>query len=315
MCANSRGAVDTDKHIRLKFIQLLMAGFDLLLRTPIVTDTQIPIANTSGIHGPVIAEWIIMAWLVAGRKYNLMYELQKQASWAGFEPFFSVSDLVGKTVGILGYGSIGRQVARVATALGMTVSAFTFSPRDTPESRRDNGYVIPGTGDADGSLPASWYSGHTKADLHAFLAQGLDHLVLTVPLTPQTANMIGDPELALLSSSLQTAATPPPTATSAAAAKAPFLTNVCRGEVLDQDALLRALQSGVLAGAAIDVAVPEPLPAEHPLWRAPNLQIAPHISFLSTGYVPRTFDILKVNVARFRRGEEPINLLQRARGY
>jgi lactate dehydrogenase-like 2-hydroxyacid dehydrogenase len=92
-----------------------------------------------------------------------------------------VADRVGKRVGILGYGSIGRQVARVATAMGMDVIAYTASPRKTPESRRDGGWIVPGTGDPEGVLPSAWYSG--KEDLHEFLRQEIDLLVVGVPLT------------------------------------------------------------------------------------------------------------------------------------
>lgn len=78
---------------------------------------------------------------------------------------------------------ISYAVARVAKAMGMDVIAYTASPRKTPESKRDDGYIVPGTGDPDGTLPSAWYSGTGKEDLHNFLKQEIDLLVIGVPLT------------------------------------------------------------------------------------------------------------------------------------
>jgi phosphoglycerate dehydrogenase-like enzyme len=101
----------------LEFIQLYSAGSNQLEGHPIYKDTDIPIATASGVHGPQIAEWVIMTHLVHTHKYNLLYEAQKERKWAEGGPF-SVRDSVGMRVGVLGYGSIGRQVGRVAKAMG-----------------------------------------------------------------------------------------------------------------------------------------------------------------------------------------------------
>lgn len=188
-------------------------------------------------------------------------------------------------------------VGRVAVALGMQVLAYTASPRDTPESRRDKGYFVPGTGDPDGTLPISWHHGTDKESLRKFLAQDLDHVVVSLPLTPATTHLLGAEEFAVLSK------------------KKPFLTNISRGKIIDQDALIAALKTGQLSGAALDVADPEPLPADHPLWDAPNVQISPHVSGLGKEYFARALDVLKVNLGRFERGEPLINEFKRRRGY
>lgn len=194
-------------------------------------------------------------------------------------------------------------VARVSAALGMSVYAYTASPRSTPESRRDTGYIVPGTGDEDGSMPVSWHHGTDKESIHSFLSLGLDHLVIALPLTPQTTRLIGADEFALLSEKCTHG-------------KAmPFITNISRGRVIDQDALIDALHSGVLSGAALDVTDPEPLPKDHRLWDAPNLQLSPHVSSLGSEYFPRAMDILKLNLARFEKGESLINEFKRRRGY
>jgi phosphoglycerate dehydrogenase-like enzyme len=185
----------------------------------------------------------------------------------------------------------------------MTVHAYTASPRPTPSSRHDNGYIVPGTGDKEGTVPASWHHGTDKASIHEFLSLGLDHLVISLPLTPQTTHLLGAEEFEILAASVR-----PKHAK-------PYLTNISRGKVLNQNALIEALRSGQLSGAALDVADPEPLPAEHPLWEAPNVQISPHVSSLGVEYFPRSLDIVRENVGRIERGENLLNEYKRGKGY
>lgn len=185
----------------------------------------------------------------------------------------------------------------------MTVYAYTASPRPTPESRRDTGYIVPGTGDKEGTIPVSWHHGLDKESIHSFLSLGLDHLVLSLPLTPQTTRLIGAEEFALLSEHCTHRRCKP------------YLTNISRGKVINQDALIDALGSGLLSGAALDVADPEPLPRNHPLWDTPNLQLSPHVSSLGIEYFPRAMEILKMNLGRMERGEELINEFKRTKGY
>lgn len=185
----------------------------------------------------------------------------------------------------------------------MTVHAYTASPRPTPASRRDTHYVVPGTGDADGTIPVSWHHGADKASIHSFLSLGLDHLVICLPLTPQTTHLIGAAEFALLAKN------------SHHPFCKPYVTNIARGKVLDQEALVAALENGSLSGAAVDVTDPEPLPGDHPLWDAPNLRISPHASALGREYFPRSLDILRLNLDRLRNGEKMVNQFNRGRGY
>lgn len=194
-------------------------------------------------------------------------------------------------------------VAHVAVAMGMTVYAYTASPRHTPESRRDTGYIVPGTGDPDGTLPVYWHHGRSKAALHEFLSLDLDHLVICLPLTPQTTHLLGAEEYSILSSHCTRQG------------RKPYLTNISRGKTIDQDALIASLESGELSGAALDVTDPEPLPKDHPLWDAPNLQLSPHISSLGIEYIPRSLDVLKVNLGKMEKGERLINVFERRKGY
>lgn len=288
----------------IKIIHTVSAGLDHLLSHPILQNTSIPITTSSGIHGPPVAEWTVMNWLASARKYIHTYESQKQHHWADINEYMPVvSDQVGKKVGILGYGSIGRQIARISAALGMTVHAYTASPRPTPASRRDTHYVVPGTGDADGLIPISWNHGLDKESIHSFLSLGLDHLVICIPLTPQTTHLISADEFALLARN------------SRHPFSRPYVTNIARGKVLDQQALVAALEDGILGGAAVDVTDPEPLPVDHALWDAPNLQVSPHVSAIGREYLPRAFDILRLNLDRVRNGEHLVNEYNRNRGY
>ncbi|KAL3458448.1 hypothetical protein BJX64DRAFT_223690 [Aspergillus heterothallicus] len=290
------------KHI--KFIHFFSAGLDRVIHDPILTDSDVPVTTSSGIHGPPISEWTLLNWLAASRKFGITYENQKRHIWGKNEDYTSgIQDHVGKKIGILGYGSIGRQIARVSVALGATVYAFTASPKSTPDSRRDQHYIVPGTGDPDGTLPVSWHHGTDKASLHSFLSLGLDHVVISLPLTPQTTHLLGAEEFALLA------------AKKPAGHRNPYLTNISRGKVIDQDALIASLKSGELSGAALDVTDPEPLPEDHPLWDAPNVQISPHISALGEEYFLRSFDIVRENLERSRRGEPLINAYKRGKGY
>lgn len=214
-----------------------------------------------------------MTRLVQSRAYNLCYEMQKDCHWDprnyNNSAFLSSRDQVGQRVGILGYGAIGRQIGRMCQAMGMAVTAYTASPKPTPESRRDNGYIVPGTGDPEGTIPAEWYSGTSKEELHAFLGADLDWVVVSVPLTPATKHLLGGKEFEVLSK------------------KKAFLSNISRGDILIQDELIEALKSkdkggkGLLRGAALDVTSPEPLPSDSELWRLDGVTITPHISGLS----------------------------------
>ncbi|KAJ5731563.1 D-isomer specific 2-hydroxyacid dehydrogenase NAD-binding [Penicillium malachiteum] len=261
---------EPEDSFNLKLIHTLSAGVDHLLNNPIFKYSEIPFTTSSGIHGPPIAEWTIMNWL---------------------------------KVGILGYGSIGRQIARVSQALGMSVYAYTASPRPTPESRHDNGFIVPGTGDPEGTIPVSWHHGTGKEAIHEFLSLGLDHLVVSVPLTAQTTNLLGAEEFALLAKH------------STNPAKKPYVTNISRGKVLNQDDLIEALKSEQLGGAALDVTNPEPLPSDHPLWDTPNVQITPHISGSGREYIPRSLEIVRINIDRTKKGLPLINAYKRGNGY
>lgn len=188
--------------------------------------------------------------------------------------------------------------ARVCKALGMDVIAYTASPRTTPESKKDTGYIVPGTGDEDGVLPSAWYSGLDKVSLHNFLSQDIDVLLVAVPLTAETRHFLGKEEFDIL------------------AKKNAFVVNIARGSIIVQDDLIAALKKeGGLRGAALDVTDPEPLNPESELWDMPTVAITPHNSGLGSNYAERSMQVLERNLTNMENGKRFINEVNRKRGY
>src|SRR5436190_849579 len=204
-------------------------------------------------------------------------------------PLFVPTELRGAALGVIGYGSIGRELARMATtALGMRVLACK---RD-PSRRADDGYRLPGTGDPEGALPEAWFA---PARLHDLLARS-DVVVMCAPLTSQTRAMIGAAELAAMKPSA-------------------FFVNVGRGATVDEAALAAALQAGRLAGAAADVFAEEPPAAGHPLYGGDDVIVSPHVSGFLASYDDRCTDLFAENLRRYLAGAPLLNLVDRAHGY
>lgn len=241
-----------------------------------------------------------MTLLVTSKQYNTLHLNQLDRSWV--RPNDTLYDHVSQRVGILGYGSIGRAVARLAHAMGMTVLAYTASPRATPEARRDDGYIVPGTGDPSGEIPSAWFSGHGKEALHTFLSANLDYLILTLPLTPATRHLLSTEEFQILSSN-------------SSSVGGPFVVNISRGPIIDQLALITALKDGTVRGAALDVTDPEPLPPDNELWGIDNVIITPHMSSAGKEYLGRAFEVLELNLERKEKGKKLVNEVGRGRGY
>jgi phosphoglycerate dehydrogenase-like enzyme len=189
---------------------------------------------------------------------------------------FAPSELYGKTVGIVGMGHIGTEVGRLAKAFGCRVLATTRSATERHS-----------TPEADDVMPA--------AELHRLLAES-DYVVLSMPLTAETRGMIGEAELRAMK----------PTA---------VLVNIARGAVVVEEALMRALREGWIAGAALDVFEKEPLPPDSPLWDMENVLVTPHISGGTEIYNQRAVTIFTDNLHRYLAGEPLLNVVDPARGY
>ncbi|KAL2166241.1 hypothetical protein VTG60DRAFT_3081 [Thermothelomyces hinnuleus] len=223
--------------------------------------------------------------------------------------------------------------------MGMKVHAYTLHPRPTPESRRDRGWTPPGLGDPDGRIPSKWFSGGTAAELHAFLGSGLDLLVIATPLSGRTRHLLSTDEFNVLAGGESSDGRSSSSGGGGGKTESEeggggggegqtrkeggrparrgrtFVSNIARGPVVDTDALLRALETGQIRGAALDVTDPEPLPDGHPLWAAPNVIVTPHVSGASTRYSERVLAILEVNLHRLAEGGELVNRVDRREGY
>ncbi|KAI0841432.1 D-isomer specific 2-hydroxyacid dehydrogenase [Hypoxylon sp. FL0890] len=281
---------------KVRFVQLPSAGVDRWPGHPKYEDEKVVFCTSNGVHAPQIAEWVIGTWLSHQHKFPHYTENMKTGLWES--PFGAdIQDSTRRRVGILGYGAIGRQTARLASALGMEVYAYTRTKRSTPASRVDDSYCVPGTGDPDGLLPAKWFHGPAREDVNNFLAQDLDLLVISLPLTSETRHIISAKQFEILGK------------------KKTFIANVARGGHIDQDALLKALETGQIRGAALDVTNPEPLPSDHPLWKAPNLLITPHVSWKTDVLWERLLDVLELNLEKLATGQPLINVVNRQLHY
>lgn len=275
---------------KLKWVQLHSAGINHLLNSqhPIL-QSNIKVTTSSGIHAVPIGEFAITLMLALTRHVQRMVHMQDSGVWTTerWETFLG-GELRGATLGIVGYGSIGRHAARIAKhGFGMRVLAMSRGG-----DKRDPGYCENGVGDPDGSLPDAWF---TRAQLLDLLAQS-DFVLIGTPLTEETRNLIDERELRAMKSTA-------------------FIVNIARGGIINEPALIRALKENWIAGAGLDVFEKEPLPADSELWKLENAIIAPHVSGATPHYDSRATDLFCENIRRYMRGEELLNLVNTAKGY
>ncbi len=214
------------------------------------------LSTGSGAAAVPIAHTVLLYLLALSRNLTGWLDAQHRRAW---EPH-PVAELEGRTLGILGLGPIGLEVARLGVAFRMRVIGLRRTPR--------------------GDEPCETWP---LSRLHELLPRA-DALVLALPLTESTRRIVGERELALLP-------------------RGAWLMNVGRGELVDEGALVDALQSGRLGGAGLDVFEVEPLPVASPLWRLPNVIVTPHSSGVSPGNLERAGEIFVENLGRWLRGE------------
>ncbi len=273
----------------LRWVQVDSAGVDLLRDTPL-WGSELAITTASGIHAVQMGEYVLGMLLALAHRLPTATRFQSAKHWASGHEIYRLmtAELRGRTLGILGYGAVGREVARLAASFGMRVLATKQRGRPV----HFTGWTTPGTGDPAGSIPERFYE---LSELHEFLPQ-CDMLVLALPLSQQTHHILGSAELGLLPQHA-------------------VIVNVGRGPLIDLDALVAALQDGVINGAALDVTEPEPLPETSPLWHMDNVLITPHIAGISLYYNDRLVDLFCANLRRYIDGEPLYNLVERDRGY
>jgi phosphoglycerate dehydrogenase-like enzyme len=265
----------------VKVAQSLMAGVDWILPW---LPGDVTLCDGRGIHDISASEWVMAAILASMKRLPFYRDLQNQQQWRGFatvtDGFLGEAgaprgqykvlgeDLSGKTVLIVGYGSIGAAIEARLTPFGVTVLRVARSAREQPKVS-------------------------AISELHALLPQA-DIVVLIVPLTDETRGLIGAAEIGQMKHGA-------------------LLVNAARGPVVVTDALVEALQQ-MRIRAAIDVTDPEPLPAGHPLWSAPNCLITPHIGGSTPEFIFRAFRFAAQQVRRFVAGGPLENVVTEA-GY
>lgn len=257
---------------KLRWLQAPVAGVEKYLFPELVAGNVV-VTNMAGIYSDQIADHAIMFLLMFARGMHIYFRRQLAHNWQSGVPVIHVSD---QTLGVVGLGGIGSEVARRGHALGMRVLAVDAKPRTKPE------YV-----DELSSID----------HLDELLAQA-DFVILCVPHTPETEKLFALPRLQRMK----------PTA---------YLINISRGVVVDLAGLTTALQSGVIAGAALDVFEVEPLPADHPLWSMENVLITPHMaSNIDSPHIPaRRVGVVAENLRRFAVGEPLQNVIDKQRWF
>lgn len=266
---------------RLKWIQIASTGYTQLYGLDLPA-RGVRATNARGCFDVPIAEWNVAMMINLARNLRQMLHNQAAAIWDRAAVF--QKEIRGATLGLWGYGGIGRETARLARQLGLRVHVMSRSGIGP----RHDAYTVPGTGDPDGVLPDRVF----RAGEELTFLSSLDFLIVALPLTKATEGLIGERELRALPSHA-------------------FVLNPARGPIIQETALLRALRENWIAGAALDTHYHYPMPPDHPLWRFPNVIFTPHISGSSLGprFRPRLWEIFTLNLDRHVRGEPLLNEL------
>jgi phosphoglycerate dehydrogenase-like enzyme len=256
---------------RVKWVHSRAAGLDGLL-FPELVESKALLTNGSGVFSQSLGEFVIASALFFAKDFRRMICNQVAGIWAPFD----VEEVAGQTMGIVGYGDIGRACSRRAHAMGMKVLAL----RRRPE-RSEGDEFVDRTYSFDRLLE---------------MLPECDYVVAAAPLTPQTRHMIGD-------------------AAFSAMKKTAVVMNVGRGPVIDEAALIRALETGRIRGAALDVFETEPLPAESPLYKLENVLLSPHCADHTADWLDQAMRFFIENYARYAAGEPLLNVVDKKAGY
>ena len=261
----------------LRWIHSPSAGVNPLL-FPELINSDIILTNARDVHGTVVAEHVIALMFALARRIPESVRFQEKRQWGQellWNQHKTPRELAGATVGLVGLGSIGRNVAQRASALGMNVLAVReHADRPKPEH-------------VDEVMPTSL--------LNKMLLR-CDYVVLSPPLTPATQGMIGREQFAAMT-------------------KDGYLINVGRGPLVQETALIEALRERKIAGAGLDVFDQEPLPAESPLWDLENLLITPHTAGMTGKLWERHYALFSENLRRYLQGQPLLSIVNKKLGY
>ena len=273
----------------LRWAQYTYAGIDFMRDSPLLEREGFQATSLSGAVAPKAAEYAVMAMLALGHRLPDIFRHQAQKEWPEdrWERFQSL-ELRGGTVGLLGYGSIAREIARLLQPFGVEILA---TKRDLKQTI-DEGYSAPGTGDPQGVLFTRLYPPQA---VKSMLAQ-CDFVVVCLPLTDDTLDALGAEEFSAMKPGAR-------------------LVALGRGGQVNEGALLEALRTGQLGGAALDVFAEEPLPTDSPLWEAANLLITPHIAGDTAHYIDLVYELFSENLRRYLNEETLLNVFDPRKGY
>ena len=262
---------------RLRWVHSAAAGARASL-FPEMCESGVVLTNSAGIYAEPLAEWAMAAVFYFARGFDVAERGARECRW----PYDEMAafghpqrEVAGSTIGIVGYGGIGRSIGSRAKALGIRVLAVRSRSRDAVPEGADEGFGPEGLAEV---LERSHY------------------VVLSLPETLVTTGLIGASELARMRPDS-------------------VLLNLSRGGIVDEDALVDALGSGRIRGAALDVFREEPLPADSPLWTLENVLITPHAGAISPRFWEREMDLMVSNVGHYLAGGRMENVVDKRRGY
>jgi phosphoglycerate dehydrogenase-like enzyme len=311
----------------LRWVHSATSGVERAL-TPAALSRNIVVTNARGVFTRPIAEHVLLMILAISRRLPQLLELQRERTWQPLEG----RELRDLTIGIVGYGSLGRAIASLATAFGARVLVMRRNPAGAAAAPRQGRVATAGeaalgsatepgprtAGDAalgSAAEPGPATAGATPAEAlddafdveprvaRVFGPEGLhdllraaDVVVLAAPLTAETDGLIDDEAIEAMRHDA-------------------WLINVARGRLVDDHALIRGLRDGRIGGAALDTFRDEPLPQSSPLWTLPNVIVTPHTSWSSARVLDRSVELFCDNLRRYRAGEPLRNVVDRVAGY
>jgi phosphoglycerate dehydrogenase-like enzyme len=268
---------------QLSWVHSATSGVERAL-TPASRERGLVVTNARGVFSRPIAEYVLMMILAVSRRLPQLLELQRERTWQPLEG----AELRDVTVGIVGFGSIGRTVAALATSFGCRVVAVRRHSELEATARSADDEESPAA-----DLRLDRVGG---PDTLPELLSEADFIVLAAPLTPETEDMINAETLAMVKPGA-------------------WLINVARGRLVDERALLRALRDGHLGGAVLDTFRDEPLPPMSSFYDMPNVIVTPHTAWSSGRVLDRSVELFCDNLRRFAGGEPLLNVVDPDAGY
>ncbi len=262
---------------KLRWVHSSAAAIHQLL-FPELVNSDVLLTNGRDVHGPAVAEQAMGMIFALAKRIPQDVRFQQQRVWGQmtiWREYSGPQELAGLTLGIVGLGAIGRNLARHAACFGMKVVA-TREHTELPK-------------------PEFVEQVFSTSQLNKMLAIS-DYVVIAAPVTPSTEAMIGREQIAAMRASA-------------------FLLNVSRGALVDESALIQALRENKIAGAGLDVFQKEPLPADSPLWDMENVLITPHTAGMNAKMWEQQYDLFSQNIRRYLAGQPLLALVDKKAGY